>query len=295
MEPDAVRVFGDVCELVGRICALSGDEGMEEERTGAGSLGDLLVAHKKLSDVPGVGELRTGEARVLRGARVAHLPPLASRLPLLMNEFMEWLGETKEHPVIVSCACHYYLLYVHPFEDGNGRIARLWQERILRKWRPCLRGIDLERAVELNKDAYLDVLAVADRRKDSGVFAEFMLGLLLGELRRMEKEIGERNAPRVGGGTEFAPSEKPGKPYKNIPEAIERLLQAFNHRTLKANDLMEALGLIHRGTFRKNYLDVAIKLGLVELTQPRSPRSPTQKYRLSPTGKKELAKLKSAG
>jgi len=294
MEPDAVRVFGDVCELVGRICALSGDAGAEEGSAGADSLGDLLVAHKKLSDVPGAGELRTGEARVFRGARVAHLPPLASRLPLLMNELMEWLGETKGHPVIVSCACHYYLLYLHPFEDGNGRIARLWQERMLRRWRPCLRGIDLERAVAANKDAYLDVLAVADRRKDSGVFAEFMLALLLGELRRMEKELAGRSVPSVGGGTELAPPGKPGKPDKNIPEAIERLLLAFNHRTLKANDLMEDLGLIHRGTFRKNYLDVAINLGLVELTQPRSPRSPTQKYRLSPTGKKELAKLRSA-
>lgn len=45
---------------------------------------------------------------------------------------------------------------------------------------------------------------------------------------------------------------------------------------------MARLGLRHKPTFRKNYLNPALAAGLVEMTEPTSPRSPTQRYRLNP-------------
>lgn len=50
---------------------------------------------------------------------------------------------------------------------------------------------------------------------------------------------------------------------------------------------MRALGLRHAPTFRKSYLQPALDAGLVERTQPDSPRSPTQRYRLAPLGRKK--------
>ena len=47
---------------------------------------------------------------------------------------------------------------------------------------------------------------------------------------------------------------------------------------------MKAIGIKDRVTFTDYYLSPALKLGLVEMTQPNSPRSPTQKYRLTPKG-----------
>lgn len=47
---------------------------------------------------------------------------------------------------------------------------------------------------------------------------------------------------------------------------------------------MKALCLKDRVTFNDYYLAPALKLGLVEMTQPGSPRSPTQRYRLTPKG-----------
>jgi hypothetical protein len=44
---------------------------------------------------------------------------------------------------------------------------------------------------------------------------------------------------------------------------------------------MKALDLTHKPTFRSNYLDLAMKGGWIERTQPDSPRSPTQRYRLT--------------
>lgn len=54
---------------------------------------------------------------------------------------------------------------------------------------------------------------------------------------------------------------------------------------------MERLGLKDRVNFKRNYLDPALVAGLIEMTQPDSPRSPTQKYRLTATGQALRAKL----
>lgn len=48
---------------------------------------------------------------------------------------------------------------------------------------------------------------------------------------------------------------------------------------------MKAVGLKDRVTFTRNYLEPALAGAFIEMTQPDSPTSPTQKYRLTPKGK----------
>ncbi len=55
---------------------------------------------------------------------------------------------------------------------------------------------------------------------------------------------------------------------------------------------MQCLDLSHRPTFLYDYLKPAIQAGLVEMTQPDSPKSPTQKYRLTEKGNEILRKEK---
>ncbi len=57
---------------------------------------------------------------------------------------------------------------------------------------------------------------------------------------------------------------------------------------MKRVEIQEKLGLKHEDYFREAYLLPALKVGLIEMTQPDSPRSPTQKYRLTSKGKKCL-------
>ncbi len=45
--------------------------------------------------------------------------------------------------------------------------------------------------------------------------------------------------------------------------------------------LLRRLGLRHKPTFRKNHLNPALAAGFLEMTEPDSPRSPTQRYRLT--------------
>ena len=62
-----------------------------------------------------------------------------------------------------------------------------------------------------------------------------------------------------------------------VANPVRRLLAALG--TLSAIELMNRLGLSHRPTFRKNYLDPSLEAHLIERTIPDKPNSSKQKYR----------------
>lgn len=54
-----------------------------------------------------------------------YIPPEYSDVPGLLDELIEYVNSTDDHPLIVAAVVHYQLVTIHPFEDGNGRTARL--------------------------------------------------------------------------------------------------------------------------------------------------------------------------
>jgi Fic family protein len=52
-------------------------------------------------------------------------------IPGLLDELVEYVNTTDDHPLIVAAVVHYQLVTIHPFEDGNGRTARLLSGYIL--------------------------------------------------------------------------------------------------------------------------------------------------------------------
>lgn len=78
------------------------------------------------------GNYRRQNVRIL-GAR--HIPPQSIKIPQLMHEFIEWFHEN-EHSMnipLLAAKIHYKLVMIHPFIDGNGRVARLLMNLILMK------------------------------------------------------------------------------------------------------------------------------------------------------------------
>ena len=69
-----------------------------------------------------------------------------------------------------------------------------------------------------------------------------------------------------------------------LSSQVRRLLSVIEGEMTRAT-LMKALGLKDRVTFMNSYLSPCLKIGLVEMTQPGSPRSPTQRYRLTAKGR----------
>lgn len=63
---------------------------------------------------------------------VIFTPPKPSKCPKLISELLSWINRsTKVHPVILSAIFHHQLVTIHPFSDGNGRVARAAAQWIL--------------------------------------------------------------------------------------------------------------------------------------------------------------------
>jgi len=60
-----------------------------------------------------------------------YIPPEYSDVSGLIDELVEYVNTTDDHPLIVAAVVHYQLVTIHPFEDGNGRTARLLSGYIL--------------------------------------------------------------------------------------------------------------------------------------------------------------------
>jgi len=75
-----------------------------------------------------------------------------------------------------------------------------------------------------------------------------------------------------------------------VSEQVNRLLLVVVDKELGTRDLMALLNLNHRPPFLYMYLQPAVEKKLIEMTQPNSPKSPTQKYRLTEKGKRCLKK-----
>ena len=67
-------------------------------------------------------------------------------------------------------------------------------------------------------------------------------------------------------------------------EKIEPMIRLLEN-TSSAADLRSVMGMNNATKFKNNYLNPLIELGVVEMTQPESPNSPTQRYRLTEAGK----------
>lgn len=152
----------------------------------ATSRNDLLTAHRLLMSalVDDAGHLRSGGVGVFRGEQLVHMAPPADRIPQLMDDLLAWLKRTDEHPLVASCVFHYELEFIHPFSDGNGRMGRLWQTLILRKWKQLLAYLPVETVVRERQDDYYRVLAECDQRGDATAFVEFMLQALLNAIQQ---------------------------------------------------------------------------------------------------------------
>lgn len=123
------------------------------------------------------GDFRSGEEGVFNGEECIFMAPPARFVPQLMNELFDWMKEVKDqmHPLILSSIFHYEFVFIHPFTDGNGRMARLWHTAILAKWNPVFEYIPIESQIEKFQDDYYDAIAKCHVEGESTVFIEFML------------------------------------------------------------------------------------------------------------------------
>lgn len=245
-------------------------------RLNPASVDDLLKAHKLMMNglVSENGRFRSGGVGVFDGEVLSHMAPPVEFVPEHIQNLFAWYQKSELHPLIKSAIFHYEFEFIHPFADGNGRMGRMWHSLLLGKWKEMFFWLPIEELIQSRQKEYYDALGAADKQADSAGFVELMLEIIRDSLTEITV---------VGRSTDQDSDQVTVQ--DKMP--VERILSALSDETLSATELMERLGLSHRPTFRKNYLNPALEQKLIERTIPDKPNSKNQKYRKHQNLKKE--------
>lgn len=262
---DGKRVLGDPNEIKEVQNAYQAYEMML--RLNPNSVEDLLTAHKLMMQglVPENGKFRSGGVGVFDGDRLVHMAPPAHLVPKLIQDLFDWYQNSEMHPLIKSAVFHYEFEFIHPFQDGNGRMGRMWHSLLLGQWKELFFWLPVEELIQSKQAEYYDALGKSDKAADSAVFVELMLVIIRDTLK---------DTTVVGRST-----DQDSDQVTDQDSPINRLLAALGDEELSAAEIMKRLGLSHRPTFRKNYLIPALDKRLIERTIPDKPNSKNQKYR----------------
>jgi Fic family protein len=128
---------------------------------------------------------RSGPMRVVSGPvgreRVHFEAPAATRLEAEMAAFLAWFnGEAALDPVLRAALAHLWFVTIHPFDDGNGRIARAIADmQLARSEQSTQRFYSMSAQIRLERAAYYDILESTQKGGlDVSPWVEWFLGCL---------------------------------------------------------------------------------------------------------------------
>lgn len=218
---------------------------------------DLLKAHKLMMQdlVDRNGRYRTDGVGIFDGEKVVHLAPPADRVQELMFDLFKWLKESDVHLLIKSCVFHYEFEFIHPFQDGNGRMGRLWQTVILKEWKEIFAWLPVETLIKENQKEYYNVLGTSDSEANSTKFIEFMLSLILNtieEIIETEKKVTQKVSVKVTVNQQKIIDAIKENPYVTQEEladivGIARKNIIANMKKLQTNGLIKRIGADKNG------------------------------------------------
>ena len=174
------------------------DETLNEDR--------LFSWHAALfpSSSAGIGSIRVGcwrddrdgPMQVISGAigqeNVHYEAVPASRIEIEMSRFLNWFENPKElHPLLVAGLAHLWFLTIHPFEDGNGRVARAIADMTLaRSDRYGQRFYSMSSQICADRNDYYQLLEVTQRSSvDITGWMDWFLRCLLRSIKRSDESL----------------------------------------------------------------------------------------------------------
>lgn len=215
------------------------------------SVNDLLLAHKIMTSelIKESGRFRSKNVGVYQGDKLIHMGTLPEYIPELINNLFLWLKNSKEHPLIKTAVFHYEFEFIHPFQDGNGRIGRLWHSLILSKWKKIFAWLPIESLVQKYQKEYYIAINNSNRNGESTEFILFMLRIInetlieLVENKKTTDKMTDKNRERIKAlikylGQNDSISNKEAQSLLGISEATAK---RFLNNLVKEN-LLEAVG-----------------------------------------------------
>ncbi|MBQ9013597.1 MAG: Fic family protein [Bacilli bacterium] len=228
------------------------------------SIKDLKKVHGVMTylTVDESGEFRKGNEGVFdEKGNCIHVCPPPEQVDELMKQLFKWMEDNNGivHPLILSSVFHYEFVFIHPFKDGNGRTARLWQNVILSNWEEIFEYVPIESQIKKYQEEYYSSIANCDHNGDSTEFIEFMLKMIDETLEDL--------------------MESTSVQASHISSYVNKLLDVMETGVAMTTlELMEKLDMKSRISFRDNYLNPALENGLIKMTNPDKPTSKNQMY-----------------
>ncbi len=129
---------------------------------------------------------RNGMVYVGSASEIVHTPAKPSEIPHLMEALFTFLTETEMNVWIAACIFHFYFVYVHPYCDGNGRMARiLTQSFLFFHGKKKIKFLPLSRAINDSLSGYYATLKQSENVQSNGEkwlditpFIDYMLGAI---------------------------------------------------------------------------------------------------------------------
>ena len=173
-------------------------------------------------------------------------------MQILISDLFKWLQDADDHLLIKSCVFHYEFEFIHPFDDGNGRMGRLWQSLILGKLHPLFLQLPVENIVYTHQQDYYNAINKSTEEAQCGSFIEFMLEKILETLKSHQRgKLSQTN---------IALTERQQKILELLNENVA--LNVATNVALNSNNLAEKLG-VSRKTIERD-MTVLQEKGLVQ-------------------------------
>lgn len=211
-------------------------------------LDDILRLHEMVTR--GSDEINNVPGRLRTHAVVVGTPTLggvhrgapADRLPRLMADFVAFTSSPRmqsQHPVVQALLAHFFLVTLHPFGDGNGRVSRLLEASILYRGAYNIHGFyGLSNYFYRNGDEYKTLLQQSRRRQpfDVSPFVGFGVRGFATELKGINNFIKTKLNRLVYRDTlERASRERVGKRRHKVNPRERRLLEFLLEHTEPAD------------------------------------------------------------
>lgn len=207
------------------------------------------------------GQFRRGEEGVFNGDRCIFMAPPATRVPGLMEDLFLWLKQARKdvHPLLFSLVFHYEFVFIHPFADGNGRMARLWQTSLLCTWNPVFQYLPIESRIHAFQSEYYAAISKCHREGSSNTFVVFMLEKIS---ETLDLYLQQDCASDV-----------------QVNDYVRRLLHVMEYEMpYTAKHILELLHLKSKETLRRHYINPALEMGFIVMSNADKPTSRNQTY-----------------
>jgi Fic family protein len=228
---------------------------------------ELLTIHR-LTVERILTQERAGQYRTTRvviketdSGKVTYRPPLPVEVKYQVEEFFEWLNSLTakdDHPVIRAGIAHYELVRIHPFVDGNGRVARAMATLILfREGYDIKRFFSLEEYYDQDPIGYYGALqSVLKQNGDLTTWLEYFTLGLAAELEKVREKVQKMSLDvhlRSKTGKQISVSERQIKLIEQLKELGE----------LGVPDARRVLPMVSDDTILRDFNDL-IKKGIVK-------------------------------